>query len=428
MLNVEEYLNNFYRGTKDNTLNAMKYFINKFENFQKNMKFIHIAGTNGKGSCTEMLSSILVKQGYKVGKFMSPHLIRYNERISINGIEISDKEMSNLIEELKTIIDEYNKNENTKVTLFELETIMGLLHFYRNNVDFVILETGLGGLYDCTNIITKPIVSVITSIGYDHMRILGNTLPEIASQKAGIIKKDSDTVIFEQETEVNNVFINECNKKNNTLHIVKNSNIQNYHFDDKYQYFDYKEIKNICINLKGKVQIRNACVCIEVINVLNRCGYAIDIENIREGLKNVVHKGRMEQLNSNPIIVFDGAHNEPAIHNLLDMVNMYYKQKKRVYIISILARKDYQKMLKLLAKDEKATFVMTSGNDEKYTTPDELYKCMNEYVNEDRIIKKDLKVAIQDAMDADENTVNLVIGSFYTYGTVLDEIEKRKIK
>lgn len=428
MLNVEEYLNNFYRGTKDNTLNAMKYFINKFENFQKNMKFIHIAGTNGKGSCTEMLSSILIKQGYKVGKFMSPHLIRYNERISINGIEISDKEMSNLIEELKPIIDEYNKNENTKVTLFELETIMGLLHFYRNNVDFVILETGLGGLYDCTNIITKPIVSVITSIGYDHMRILGNTLPEIASQKAGIIKKDSDTVIFEQETEVNNVFINECNKKNNTLHIVKNSNIQNYHFDDKYQYFDYKAIKNICINLKGKVQIRNACVCIEVINVLNRCGYAIDIENIREGLKNVVHKGRMEQLNSNPIIVFDGAHNEPAIHNLLDMVNMYYKQKKRVYIISILARKDYQKMLKLLAKDEKATFVMTSGNDEKYTTPDELYKCMNEYVNEDRIIKKDLKVAIQDAMDADENTVNLVIGSFYTYGTVLDEIEKRKIK
>ncbi len=227
MLNVEEYLNNFYRGTKDNTLNAMKYFINKFENFQKNMKFIHIAGTNGKGSCTEMLSSILIKQGYKVGKFMSPHLIRYNERISINGIEISDKEMSNLIEELKPIIDEYNKNENTKVTLFELETIMGLLHFYRNNVDFVILETGLGGLYDCTNIITKPIVSVITSIGYDHMRILGNTLPEIASQKAGIIKKDSDTVIFEQETEVNNVFINECNKKNNTLHIVKNSNIQN---------------------------------------------------------------------------------------------------------------------------------------------------------------------------------------------------------
>ncbi len=169
-------------------------------------------------------------------------------------------------------------------------------------------------------------------------------------------------------------------------------------------------------------------MCIEVINVLNRCGYAIDIENIREGLKNVVHKGRMEQLNSNPIIVFDGAHNEPAIHNLLDMVNMYYKQKKRVYIISILARKDYQKMLKLLAKDEKATFVMTSGNDEKYTTPDELYKCMNEYVNEDRIIKKDLKIAIQDAMDADENTVNLVIGSFYTYGTVLDEIEKRKIK
>ena len=131
-----------------------------------------------------MISNILVKQGYKVGKFISPHLVRYNERISINGTEITDEEMSELIEELKPKIEKYNDNKKVNITLFELETTMALLYFYRKKVDYVVLETGLGGLYDCTNVITKPLVSVITSIGYDHMHILGNTLEEIAYQKA----------------------------------------------------------------------------------------------------------------------------------------------------------------------------------------------------------------------------------------------------
>ena len=219
-VDVNEYLKNFYKGTKNPSLKAMQYFMDKYNNFEKHMKFIHIAGTNGKGSCTEIIANILQKQGYKVGKFISPHLIRYNERISINGKEISDEEMLKLIEELKPLIDEYNKIEEVNITLFELETTMALLYFYRNNVDFVVLETGLGGLYDCTNIITKPLVSIITSIGYDHMHILGNTLAEIAYQKAGIIKDNSNTVIFQTVPEVDNVFIKQCENKNNILHIV----------------------------------------------------------------------------------------------------------------------------------------------------------------------------------------------------------------
>lgn len=183
MVDVNKYLKNFYRGTKNPSLKAMRYFMNIYDNFEGQMNFIHIAGTNGKGSCTEIISNILINQGYKVGKFLSPHLIRYNERISINGEEISDEEMLNLIEELKPLIDKYNEKEEGNITLFELETTMALLYFYRKNVDFVVLETGLGGLYDCTNIITKPLVSIITSIGYAHMNILGNTLPEIVFVK-----------------------------------------------------------------------------------------------------------------------------------------------------------------------------------------------------------------------------------------------------
>jgi dihydrofolate synthase/folylpolyglutamate synthase len=276
--------------------------MNIYDNFEGQMNFIHIAGTNGKGSCTEIISNILINQGYKVGKFLSPHLIRYNERISINGEEISDEEMLNLIEELKPLIDKYNEKEEGNITLFELETTMALLYFYRKNVDFVVLETGLGGLYDCTNIITKPLVSIITSIGYDHMNILGNTLPEISYQKAGIIKENSNTVIFEQQSEVNNVFVTMCKSKNNNLHIVKKSDISNYSFDSEFQYFDYKEIKNLKINLKGKMQIQNASICIETMTILKQLGYNITEESIEKGLKNIVHKGRMEQLNDKPIL------------------------------------------------------------------------------------------------------------------------------
>lgn len=419
MIKVEEYLNNFFKGTKNPSLKAMEYFVKSYENFEKDMKFIHIAGTNGKGSCTEIISNILEKQGYKVGKFLSPHLISYNERISINRKDITNEEMSNIIEELQPLIEEYNHSENTKVTLFELITMMALLHFYRNNVDFVVLETGLGGLYDCTNIITKPLVSVITSIGYDHTKILGDTLTEIAHQKAGIIKENSHTVIFEQEADINEVFINECKKKNNNLHIVNNSDISNYSFDEEFQYFTYKALKNLSINLKGKMQIKNASICIEVINTLNKLGYRVNEKNILEGLKTVIHKGRMEQLSSSSKIIFDGAHNEPAISNLLDMVDMYYPKLKRVYIISILKRKDYRKMLKLLSEDENATFVVTSGNDsDRYTSKEELYDCMKNFVKPDKIYKKELEVALHDALNSNDDTVNFVVGSLYTYSTV----------
>lgn len=279
MKNIEEYFNSFYRGAKSPELKTMRYFMKKYNNFDKIMKFIHIAGTNGKGSCTEIISNILIKQGYKVGKFISPHLIKYNERISINKRNISDEEILELINELQPLVEEYKKGEKENVTFFEFITILALIYFYRNKVDFVILETGLGGLYDCTNVITSPLVSVITSIGYDHMNILGKTLKEIAYQKAGIIKENSHTVIFKQEPEVDKVFIDECKKKNNILRIVQKEDISNYSFYENYQYFDYKNIKNICLNLKGKVQIKNACLSIETIKIINSYGYNIDIKS-----------------------------------------------------------------------------------------------------------------------------------------------------
>lgn len=423
---VEEYFDKFNNGTEKPSLKAMNYFVNEYNNLHEKMRFIHIAGTNGKGSCTEIISNILIKQGYKVGKFLSPHLVRYNERISINGENISDKEMIKLLKELEPKIEKYAELENTQVTLFEVITIMALLYFYRNNVDFVVLETGLGGLNDATNVITKPLVSVITSIGYDHMQKLGNTLQDIAHQKAGIIKEDSNTVIFNQIPEINNVFIEECNKKKNSLYIVLEDKISNYYFDDEYQYFDYENMKNIAINLKGRAQIQNAAISLETFKILNNLGYIITEESIRDGLKTVVHRARMEQLSQKPLIIYDGGHNEPAIQNFKEMVNSYYSNFKRTYIISILRQKNYEDILKSLLKDKDGIFVLTSGNDiQRYASSKELYNVAVKY-NKNNIYMKDLKQAIEETINGDFNTVNFIIGSFYIYGTANDIIKKLK--
>lgn len=295
-MNIEEYFNNFYKGTKNPTLKAMEYFIEELGHPEKQLKIIHIAGTNGKGSTTEMLANILTKNGYKVGKYISPHLIKYNERISVNGQDITDKEMEDIIEKLKDKIEKYNKLSDTKVTLFELLTTMALYYFKEKNCDFVVLETGLGGLYDCTNIVW-PLVSIITSIGYDHMAILGNTLEEIAIQKAGIIKENSNTMIVEQKTSIQNIIEETCLNKNNALNVVKKADIQNKNYEGEFLTFDYKENKNIKLNLKGDKQFENASLCLETINILKKKGFEISEKAIREGLQAVIHKARFETIN-----------------------------------------------------------------------------------------------------------------------------------
>lgn len=422
MDNIEKYLKNNFQNGKKLSLDTMKFFINEYDNFEKDMNFIHIAGTNGKGSCVEMINNILIKQGYKVGKFISPHLVKCNERICINGKEISDKEMIDLIHKLQPQIDKYNKIERENVTFFELITIMALLYFYKNKVDFVVLETGLGGLYDCTNIISKPLISIITSIGLDHMHFLGNTLPKIASQKAGIIKKNSNTVFFEQTKEVNNIFINKCKKENNNLHLIKKETIKNYKYDNNFQYFDYKEIKNIKVNLKGEKQINNACICIETMEILKSLGYNISTKSIKEGLSTVIHKGRMETIKTKPLVIFDGAHNVLAIKNFKKSINMYYKNYKRYYIISILKRKDYKQMLKILCEDKNAIFILTSGNDEnKFVSKEELYKIAKEYCkNNQKIYKKTIKEAKDFIHEIPDDSACFIVGSFYVYSDWLN--------
>lgn len=420
-MNIEKFLGSFFNGTKNPSLEAVRFFMNEFGNVQNKLKFIHIAGTNGKGSTTEMISNVLIKCGYKVGKFMSPHLIKYNERTSINNVNISDEDLKKLILKIKPKIEEYNNSHKTKVTLFEVETTIALLYFFENNVDIAVLEVGLGGMYDCTNIIENPLVSIINTVDYDHMNILGNSLEEIAKEKIGIIKKDSNTVYVKQNNIVDDLVKEKCNKENNKLHLIDLNDVNNYSYNLDFQAFNYKNYNYVKVNLKGPKQIKNAVLCLECCDILKSFGFELKDEKIKKGLKTIIHKARFETIKENPSIIFDGAHNKSAVENLNETINMYYKDDKKTFIISLLKTKDYETFLEEILKQENSEFIFTSGNDkEKYVSKEELLRIAKEKTNK-KILTLELEDAIKYAKENYEK-ISFFIGSFYVYKTVIDNI------
>ncbi len=429
-MDIKEYFKNFYQTTKKPTLKAMEYMMEELEHPERKCKVIHIAGTNGKGSITEMLTNILIENGYRVGKYLSPHLIDYNERISVNNKNIEDKEMEEIIQKIESKIETYNKIAEENFTLFELLTTMAFYYFAEQKCDFVVLETGLGGLYDSTNIV-QPMVSIISSIGYDHMAILGSTLEEIAIQKAGIIKENSNTVIIEQIPSVQNIIEDTCKQKKNQLTTIKKEDIKNKRYEQDFELFDYKDTKDIKVNLKGDKQFENAAVCLETIKIIEKQGYAIKSEKVRKGLSTVVHKARFETLQENPTIIYDGGHNEEAITNFVNTVNQYYSGKEKIYIISILKTKDYKTVIQKLLQDKSAIFVFTSGNDkERYVAAEELYHTAKQIAGNANLKIKTLEEAILYAKEQ-KNKVTFIVGSFYIYGDVMKimkNINYRKFK
>lgn len=433
MIDIKKFFDGFINITKNPTLDAMKFFVEKYDYPDKSLNIIHVAGTNGKGSYVETIANILLTQGYSVGKFMSPHLINYNERININNKNITDKDLNDLIIKITPDIDFYNKNHERKVTLFEIETTLALIYFRQKKVDFVLLETGLGGLHDCTNIIKTPLISVITSIGFDHENILGNSLVKIAQQKAGIIKKYSHTVFFEQEQQINKIIKDTAIRQKNKLHLIDKVEIKNYSLGHKYQKFDYKDFRNIHINLKGENQIETACLSIESIKILKSMGYKIYKKNIRCAFKNVIHRARFEILNQDPLIIFDGAHNKPAITNLMQTINMYYKNNpERNYLICILKRKNYSGMIKILLEGKNninANFIFMIVNDEYknfFVPANELYEIANKMKKPTQnIFIKTFPDAVHDLF-AQRRKINFITGSFYIYAKVTEMIKKVK--
>ena len=421
-MNVQTYIQNLLAGksqvkNENQSVEKMKIVMEKLGNPQNKLKYIHVTGTNGKGSVIEMLNNILINANLKVGKFISPHLVSYHERISINGEYIKDEEIQEIFEEVQPII----KKENIEFNFFEFFTMMAFLYFCKQKVDIVLMEVGFGGLYDSTNVI-YPMISVISSIGYDHMKVLGNTLKEIAKQKAGIIKENSETVYMGQGTDIDNIIVETCKEKRNTLHMVKQSEIKNQKFENEMEIFDYKPYHNIEVNLRGKRQTQNAALVLECCDILNKNGYLLSEEVIRNGLKTVIHKARFEVIHQNPTIIFDGGHNEQAIENLKETIELYYKTTKKIFVISVLKSKDYHKIIKDIL-DKENVYIFTNGNDEELFTDKHLmYEYVKKLNDKAEIYEMDLEEAVQFCKEKTEY-VSFIIGSFYIYDDVKKFLE-----
>lgn len=298
-------------------------------NPQKDLKFVHIAGTNGKGSTAAFLSSVLTKAGIRTGLFTSPHLLAFTERIRLNCRQIPKERAADIGEML------LNLDLDVHPTMFDYCLAMAMLYFKEQHCEIVILETGLGGRLDSTNSIDAPLVSVITKIGYDHTQVLGNTLTEIAAEKAGICKKGSRLITERQEPEVMQVLQEVCHKLSIPCQVADDTVV-----------LSGKRFTNL--KMKGNFQRENACAAILAAKELKKLGYPITEDAILQGISQAVWPGRMEVICEKPFLLIDGAHNGHGVKALVESLKAMYPGEKFHFIMGVLADKDYQKMADLI--------------------------------------------------------------------------------
>ncbi|HBM4159142.1 TPA: bifunctional folylpolyglutamate synthase/dihydrofolate synthase, partial [Listeria innocua] len=329
-------------------LARMEYIMEKLNHPEKANKWVHIAGTNGKGSTLTFIRSSLEEAGYKTGTFTSPYIETFNERISVNGIPVSDQMIVDLANRIKPIAEELEKTVYGPPSEFEIITAMMFLCFAEyESIDIGIIEVGLGGRLDSTNVLT-PLISVITTIGMDHIEFLGNSIEQIAGEKAGIIKPGIPVISGVIQKEAQEVIINNAVRNNsNVAWLNKDFFIQNRGDEITFRTSHGDEIPDITIGLLGIHQLNNAAVAIKVLQYLNTfSSYEINQSAIKQGLKKAFWPGRMELLDVKPFIMLDGAHNPEGVKTFANSIRTYPGHKK--IIVSILKDKNYQEMITLL--------------------------------------------------------------------------------
>lgn len=315
---------------------------------QKFLKVIHVAGTNGKGSFGTFLSEILMASGYKVGRYISPALYDYRERIQINGQYISKEAVSGYIEKIRKICLQMTAGGEEHPTVFEVETAMALMYFWDMDCDYVVLEVGMGGRLDSTNVIDEPLLSVITSISKDHTQALGDTLEAIAGEKAGIIKEGCPVLAYDQAESVIKVLRTQAQQRHAPLILtdwtalcVSGTSIQG-------QTFDYQALHGLTIHMAGIYQVYNAAAAVQAALLLEKGGIPIRPEAIYDGLRAARWPGRFEIIKNKPVVIVDGAHNPGGAAALAKSIETYFKGRKLIGVMGVFADKDYVRILERL--------------------------------------------------------------------------------
>lgn len=403
-------------------LDNIKKLLELLGNPQNNLKIIHVAGTNGKGSTCSFISSILKESGYKVGLYTSPFLEIFTERIRVNGENIREEEVGKIVSLIKEKIEIMVSEGYSYPTEFEIVTAMAFYYYNQEKVDFVALEVGLGGRYDATNVIDKPVVSAITSISLDHTGILGDTLGKIAFEKGGIIKEDCPTIVYPQQEEASEVIKNICaEKKSKYIECdfknieIKSSNINSQIYNCN---INGKELRDLEIKLIGDHQIKNSIVALNVIEYLNDIKITnISEENIRKGLLGTKWPGRIEKISENPMFIIDGAHNEEGAKSLANSIDKYFENKNKILVIGMLEDKDIDSVLDLLIP--KFNKVITTTPDNPRAIDANKLKEKIERYNIEVTCKPNIKEAVDYALEiSNKDDVIISAGSLYMIGNV----------
>ena len=317
-------------------LERIKTLCEALGNPQDDLRFIHVAGTNGKGSFCSMTESILRAAGYKVGLYTSPYIYRFNERMRVNGEDIPDTTLAEITEYVKPVAD----SMTDKPTEFELITAIAFEYFKRERVDVVVLECGMGGRLDSTNVIKNPYLSVITGISLDHTAFLGDTVEKIALEKAGIIKDSAPVLFGGEDSGAKAVISSVAAERKSNIYFTDYSSLKITKTSLEGSIFDYKDLQNVHISLLGLYQPRNAALVLEGIKILNSRGLNIPEEAIRAGLSSAKWRARFEIIASEPTTIFDGAHNPEGIAAAVESIKRYFSTKKLVLVSGVLKDKD----------------------------------------------------------------------------------------
>ena len=394
-------------------------------NPQEELKFVHIAGTNGKGSVLAYVSTILKCAGYRVGRYISPTIFDYRERFQIGERKITKMDLCQGVDVLKGICDAMAEEGNPHPTPFEVETALAFWYFRKMKCDIVVLETGMGGREDATNVITTALASVFASISMDHMKFLGDTLEAIAGEKAGILKDGCPGVTMRQQPAAMKVLEEAAAQKGCPLTVADGGRAKRIRYGLERQRFDYGGWKDLEITLAGKWQIDNAVLAVETVKVLETEGYPVSEAALRRGLKEAKWPGRFTVLGKKPLFVADGAHNEDAARKLAESIEFYFTNKRIVYIMGMLKDKDYEKIIGLTHSC--ADQIIT-------VTPPENPRAMRAYDLARKVSEVHSRVTAVDSLEeavemsyllAGKDDVILAFGSLSYLGRLMSIVERR---
>lgn len=405
-------------------LENIRELLRRLDNPQEKLKVIHVAGTNGKGSVIAYLSSVLTEAGYKVGKYTSPVVFEYLEKYQINNRNISEEDFTDISTKVMDAGERMEKEGCGQPTVFEVETAMAFEFFLQKGCDIALIETGMGGDTDATNVCSSVIASVLVSISYDHMQFLGNTLKEIAGHKAGIIKKGCPVIVSRQSEEVLETVKNHAAGLD--APVIVAGGVETEH-PFSYTAYDGTVYGGIEPGLKGIWQIKNACTAIETIEVMRNAGYNISVEAVRKGINNTVWHGRFEKICSEPCIITDGAHNPDAAKMLRETIDRDYPDTQFVYIMGVLGDKDFSKVIEYMADRAVKIYNVTPDNP-RALSADKLAEAVsriNANVEAVSAVEEALDKAVEEYDKIRGKKAILAFGSLSYLGTLTDSVNKK---